>query len=350
MRVIIDPIDGSLNAKRGIPSTRCRSPSPTARRWPTSRSGSSTTSGRARSGGRGGARAPGSTASALDPTLGERRGRDGRLEVLGIESADPRWVAASIDGARATAPTGCARSARSPPRCARSRPPASTGWSRCGAPAGVDAAAGQLIVREAGGLVSFPWCDRARWARRSTPSRARPWSPPARRRRSPAREDPGVIDWIIAERIATFVAGTGDARAARPPTWPRWPPSPRRAWSPTPASSPPGRCRPPRGSAAASGWPANIDSMRLLLDPVLKRAGDNLGPLQARRCEIGMGIVLSTEVGVVARATWRQRVLGQYELVLLDEAVEDRPAAPAVRAPQPRPGGAGVRGRRARSS
>ena len=24
---------------------------------------------------------------------------------------------------------------------------------------GVDAAAGQLIVREAGGLVSFPWCD-----------------------------------------------------------------------------------------------------------------------------------------------------------------------------------------------
>jgi myo-inositol-1(or 4)-monophosphatase len=24
---------------------------------------------------------------------------------------------------------------------------------------GVDAAAGQLIVREAGGVVSFPWCD-----------------------------------------------------------------------------------------------------------------------------------------------------------------------------------------------
>src|SRR5581483_601989 len=28
-----------------------------------------------------------------------------------------------------------------------------------------------------------------------------------------AREDPGVIDWIIAKRIATFVAGTGDAEA-----------------------------------------------------------------------------------------------------------------------------------------
>ena len=34
----------------------------------------------------------------IDPSLPERRGRDGRLEVLGIESADPRWVAASIDG------------------------------------------------------------------------------------------------------------------------------------------------------------------------------------------------------------------------------------------------------------
>jgi coenzyme F420 biosynthesis associated uncharacterized protein len=40
--------------------------------------------------------------------------------------------------------------------------------------------------------------------------------------------------------------------------------------------------------------------------------------------EIGMGIILSTEVGVVV-GYLAQRVLGQYELVLLDEAVEDRP-------------------------
>ena len=40
--------------------------------------------------------------------------------------------------------------------------------------------------------------------------------------------------------------------------------------------------------------------------------------------EIGMGIVLSTEVGVVL-GYLAQRVLGQYELVLLDEAVENRP-------------------------
>ena len=104
-----------------------------ARRWPTSRSRSSTTSARARSGGRGAARARGSTATRSIPALGERRGRDGRLEVLGIESADPRWVAASIDVARWTAPTACGRSGRSPRRSARSPPPGSTGWCRCGA-------------------------------------------------------------------------------------------------------------------------------------------------------------------------------------------------------------------------
>src|SRR5581483_7048229 len=68
---------------------------------------------------------------------------------------------------------------------------------------------------------------------------------------------------------------------------------------------------------------SNIASMRLLLDPVLTRAGENLGPLKPAM-EIGMGIVLSTEVGVVV-GYLGQRVLGQYELVLLDEAVEDRP-------------------------
>jgi len=80
---------------------------------------------------------------------------------------------------------------------------------------------------------------------------------------------------------------------------------------------------PPEGISRREWVSTNIDSMRLLLDPVLKRANDNLGPLKPA-VEIGMGIVLSTEVGVVL-GYLAQRVLGQYELVLLDEAVEDRP-------------------------
>jgi coenzyme F420 biosynthesis associated uncharacterized protein len=63
--------------------------------------------------------------------------------------------------------------------------------------------------------------------------------------------------------------------------------------------------------------------MRLLLDPVLKRADSRLGPLRPA-IQIGVGLVLSTEVGVVV-GYLAQRVLGQYELVLLDEAVDDRP-------------------------
>jgi coenzyme F420 biosynthesis associated uncharacterized protein len=63
--------------------------------------------------------------------------------------------------------------------------------------------------------------------------------------------------------------------------------------------------------------------MRALLDPVLERAGQGMGPLRPAM-QIAMGFALSTEVGVVL-GYLAQRVLGQYELVLLDEAIEDRP-------------------------
>src|SRR3954452_9517798 len=92
LRVVIDPIDGSFNAKRGLPhfalSVAVAEGSTMAdvvfgfvqdfgpdEEWVAWR-------GR-------GAQLDG---SPLDPSLTERRTRDGKLEVLGIESADPRWV------------------------------------------------------------------------------------------------------------------------------------------------------------------------------------------------------------------------------------------------------------------
>jgi coenzyme F420 biosynthesis associated uncharacterized protein len=63
--------------------------------------------------------------------------------------------------------------------------------------------------------------------------------------------------------------------------------------------------------------------MRTLLDPVLERAGDGLGPLRPA-IQLTMAVVVTTEVGVLL-GYLAQRVLGQYELVLLDEAVEERP-------------------------
>ena len=112
--VVIDPIDGSTNAKRGLPHYALSvavayggtmadvvfgfvqdfGPEEEWVAW------------RGRGAQLDGVR--------LDPGLGERRTANGKLEVIGVESADPRWVVQSVD-----------------------------------------AAAAQLIVREAGGLVAF---------------------------------------------------------------------------------------------------------------------------------------------------------------------------------------------------
>jgi myo-inositol-1(or 4)-monophosphatase len=157
VRVIIDPIDGSLNAKRGIShyalSLAVADGSTMAdvgfayvydfgprEEWWARRGEGAWLNGQ-----------------RLDETLGERRGHDGRLEVVGIESADPRWLTSSGDALQ-----DC---------CYRVRALGTIAASLCQVAAarfdgmvslrrsrGVDAAAGQLIVREAGGLVSFPAC------------------------------------------------------------------------------------------------------------------------------------------------------------------------------------------------
>jgi coenzyme F420 biosynthesis associated uncharacterized protein len=135
-----------------------------------------------------------------------------------------------------------------------------------------------------------------------------------------------VIDWIIAKRIATFVAGMGPQPSAESP------PTADLAALAAEAESrvvtytglTPARPIPPPEGITRKEWvETNLDSMRLLLDPVLKRATESMGTLKPAM-DIAMGIILSTEVGVVV-GYLGQRVLGQYELVLLDEAVEDRP-------------------------
>jgi myo-inositol-1(or 4)-monophosphatase len=155
VRVIIDPIDGSLNAKRGLPHHALSIAvaagdtmadvvfgfvydfGPREEWW--ARRGDGAWLGGER----------------IDPKIGERRSRDGRLEVLGIESADPRWVAASIDSLQTTAyrlrALGTIASSLCQVAAARFDGMVSLRRAR-----GVDSAAGQLIVREGGGYVSFP--------------------------------------------------------------------------------------------------------------------------------------------------------------------------------------------------
>jgi len=157
VRVIIDPIDGSLNAKRdachyalSIAVADGTTMADVAfafvhdfgarEQWWATRG-----EGAWRDGNR------------LDPALPERRSRDGKLELLGIESADPRWIAASIEPLVAASHRLRAFGSIASSLCqvAAARLDGLVTLRRC---RGVDAAAGQLIVREAGGAVSFPDC------------------------------------------------------------------------------------------------------------------------------------------------------------------------------------------------
>jgi myo-inositol-1(or 4)-monophosphatase len=154
IRVVIDPIDGSLNAKRLLPHYALSiaiADGPTmadvafayvydfgaGEEWTATRDEGAQLDGQ-----------------PLDPSLPERRALDGRLELLGIEQADPRHIAAAgelHDISRrlrvigAIAVTLC--------QVAAARLDGMVSLLNCRA---VDAAAAQLIVREAGGFVAFP--------------------------------------------------------------------------------------------------------------------------------------------------------------------------------------------------
>ena len=153
--VVIDPIDGSLNAKRGLAhhalSVAVAEGTTmadvafgyvhdfgTAEEWWATRGGGAHLNG-----------------ARLDRSVSERHGPDGRIEVVGIESADPRWLAGCVAALVDRAYRLRALGAIAPSLCqvAAGRFDALVSLRGCRA---VDAAAAQLIVREAGGLVSFP--------------------------------------------------------------------------------------------------------------------------------------------------------------------------------------------------
>jgi coenzyme F420 biosynthesis associated uncharacterized protein len=131
-----------------------------------------------------------------------------------------------------------------------------------------------------------------------------------------------IVDWILAERIARQIAGNGEGRMPTADLAELAAESERRVVAYTglePATPIP----PPEGIGRHEWVQSNIGAMRQLLDPVLERAGEGLGPLKPAM-QIGIGLILSTEVGLVV-GYLAQRVLGQYELVLLDEAEPERP-------------------------
>ena len=156
--VVVDPIDGSMNAKRGMPHHALSiavAEGPTmadvvfgyvrdfgpAEEWVAWRGGGAELDG-----------------ARLDPALGERRTGDGKLELVGIESADPRWIRDSVDALVETSHRLRAIGTIASTLCqvAGARLDGMTTLRNCRS---VDAAAAQLIVREAGGHVAFTACS-----------------------------------------------------------------------------------------------------------------------------------------------------------------------------------------------
>jgi myo-inositol-1(or 4)-monophosphatase len=155
VRVVIDPLDGSLNAKRGMRSYALSiavADGPTmadvvfgyvydfgyGEEWTARRGEGAFLDGK----------------QILDPPP-ERRTSDGRLELITIESSDPQYMAPAMEGLvehvhRVRAIGSIAIS------CCQVAAGRAEGMVTLWRTRAVDVAAAQLIVREAGGLVVFP--------------------------------------------------------------------------------------------------------------------------------------------------------------------------------------------------
>src|SRR3954449_2004632 len=152
--VVVDPIDGSLNAKRGLPHHALSVAVATGttmadvvfgfvydlgpgEEWRATLGGGAYLNDR-----------------LIDDPPPERRTPDGRLELLAVESADPRWLAAASDDLVAATRRIRAMGSIAVSMCqvAATRVDAMVSLARTRA---VDCAASQLVVRESGGEVAF---------------------------------------------------------------------------------------------------------------------------------------------------------------------------------------------------
>ena len=347
IRVVIDPIDGSLNAKRGLPAPRAldrgRRRADDGRRRLRLRLRLRAERGVVGAARRGRA---GSTASRCSTRAGRAPQRRRPPRGRGDRVGRPALAAPPADGS-ARSPAACAPSARSPSRCARSPPARVDGmvslW-RCRA---VDAAAAQLIVREAGGLVAFPALRRP--ARRAAGPRAALAGRGARRtaealarssRAVPGWRRCGVADDRLVARPARSRARRRRADRAERPAARR----PRRAGRrrraarrrlhrPAAARR---RCRRPRRSTAPQWTDANLAACATILDPVADKLGRRRsGPLRRAAARRRRARSLAAEVGGPDRPAGPARA----RPVRARPARPRAPAAAALRRAQPARGG-----------
>src|SRR5579862_9886806 len=131
-----------------------------------------------------------------------------------------------------------------------------------------------------------------------------------------------VIDWIVAEWIAARVAGDGRAPSPRIDLDPIAKDAERRVIAYT-GLVPAGPLPQPEGVTRREWVASNIASTRALMEPMLERLTERLGPVKPA-AQIWLGVSGSAEVGLLV-GYLAQRVMGQYELVLIKDRAPDRP-------------------------
>ena len=130
-----------------------------------------------------------------------------------------------------------------------------------------------------------------------------------------------VIDWSLATRLAAMVAG-GDERPSLPADLARAADDSERlvgAYTGLVPATP----LPAAEALTRAQWTRlAVDGFRPLLDPVADRLGEGLGPLRGP-VRGAAGVVLAAELGLLT-GYLGQRVLGQYDLALMDAAAPPR--------------------------
>jgi coenzyme F420 biosynthesis associated uncharacterized protein len=133
-----------------------------------------------------------------------------------------------------------------------------------------------------------------------------------------------MVDWTLARQIARFAAGNSSAPALGDPRFPERVAATERTLSEYTGLTPIGDVPPPEAVSRGEWAEVNVDAMAAMLEPVTERLGKRFvgagafaGPLR-----IAASATMAAEIGLVV-GYMSQRVLGQYELSLLDPA---RPA------------------------
>ncbi|MEA2354015.1 MAG: hypothetical protein QOD61_144 [Solirubrobacteraceae bacterium] len=131
-----------------------------------------------------------------------------------------------------------------------------------------------------------------------------------------------MIDWRTAERVAGFVGGASESDQALPGDLveiTRDSEDRVRGYTGMTADTP----LPAPEAVSRREWiAANLKTMRPMLDPITGKVAEGFGPLAAP-LRVATGVVLAAQVGALT-GYLAQRVLGQYDLALLDASVAPR--------------------------